>query len=75
MPDLHTVARGHLSVRVGDTSWCSEEIVKNLELRLSVRSLFLLLNTTTFILVFLKRSPPYIIMYESGDKISNKVNG
>ena len=38
--DLHTVAPGHLSVRVGDSSRRSEEIVKNLELRLSMRLLF-----------------------------------
>ena len=34
---------GHLSVHVGDSLQCSEEIVKNLKLRLSMRSLLLLL--------------------------------
>ena len=34
---------GLLSVRVGDSSWRSEEIVKNLELRLSMRLLLLLI--------------------------------
>ena len=39
--DLHTVAPGHLNVCVGDRSRHSEEIVKNLEWRLSMRSLLI----------------------------------
>ena len=41
--DLHTIAPGHLSVRVGDSSRRCEEIVKNLEQRLWMRLLLLLL--------------------------------
>ena len=32
--DFHMIVPGHLSVRVGDSSWRSEEIVKNLKLHL-----------------------------------------
>ena len=31
--DLHTIALGHLSVHVGDSSQRSEEVVQNLKLR------------------------------------------
>ena len=41
--DLHAVAPGLLNVCVGDSSRRSEEIVKNLELRLSMRSLLIFL--------------------------------
>ena len=42
--DLHTIAPGPLGVRVGDSSQLSEEIVKNLESRLWMRVLLLLLK-------------------------------
>ena len=38
--DLYKIVPGHLSVRVGDSSLRDEEIVKNLELRLSMRLLY-----------------------------------
>ena len=48
---LHTMRPGHLSVRVGDGSRCSEEIVKNLKLRLWMRLLLLLLLLSLLLLL------------------------
>ena len=42
--DLHTTALGHKTIRVGDSSWHSERIVKNLDLCFSMR-LFLFLSS------------------------------
>ena len=38
--DCTPLCPGHLSVRVGDSSWPSDEIVNNLEFHLSMQSLF-----------------------------------
>ena len=49
---LHTICTrlhpGHLSMRVGHISWCSKEIEKNLELRLSIQGSHLREKTAFF---------------------------
>ena len=54
---MHTVCTrlhlGHMRVRVGDGLWCSEEIVKNVELHFSMRLLLLLWYITLGLVLML----------------------